>query len=65
MKKIDSLIDVANKLREARVLGERCADPALLYFIDMTIAHLCVSLDARFESESAKANRATRIRAAA
>ena len=41
MTQIDCLIEVANKLKEARTLGERCHDRALLYFIDMTIAHVC------------------------
>ena len=45
MMKVDCLIEVAKKLREARALGERCSDRALLYFIDMTIAHVCDSLD--------------------
>jgi hypothetical protein len=65
MTKIDSLIEVANKLREARALGERCSDPALLYFIDMTIAHVCASLDARSEIKGPKDNRATLVKAAA
>ena len=49
MTKIDCLIEVARKLRAARALGERSSDRALLYFIDMTIAHVCDSLDARSE----------------
>ena len=49
MTKIDCLIEVAKKLREARALGERSSDRALVYFIDMTIAHVCDSLDARSE----------------
>jgi hypothetical protein len=52
MTKIDCLIEVAKKLREARTLGERSSDRALLYFIDMTIAHVCDSLDARSEITS-------------
>jgi hypothetical protein len=49
MTKIDCLIEVAKKLREARALGERSSDRALVYFIDMSIAHVCDSLDARSE----------------
>ena len=41
MTKIDCLIEVAKKLKEARILGESCSDRALLYFIDMTIVHVC------------------------
>jgi hypothetical protein len=65
MTNIDSLIEVATKLREARALGQRCSDRALLYFIDMTIAHVCASLDARCESKAGKDNQSSRIRAAA
>jgi hypothetical protein len=65
MSKIDCLIEVANKLREARALGERCSDRALVYFIDMTIAHVCDSLDARSEAQGAKDNQTSAIKAAA
>ena len=65
MTNIDSLIEVATKLREARALGQRCSDRALLYFIDMTIAHVCATLDARSETDAAKDNRSSGIRAAA
>jgi hypothetical protein len=65
MTKIDCLIEVAKKLREARALGERSQDRALLYFIDMTIAHVCDSLDACSETKGAKDNRASAIKAAA
>ena len=41
MTKIDCLIEVAKTLREARSFAERSSDRALLYFIDMTIAHVC------------------------
>ena len=41
MTKVDCLIEVAKKLKEARILGEACSDRALLYFIDMTIVHVC------------------------
>ena len=47
MTKIDCLIEVAKKLKEARILGESCSDRALLYFIDMTIVHVCDSLGSR------------------
>ena len=47
MTKIDCLVEVAKKLKEARILGESCSDRALLYFIDMTIVHVCDSLGAR------------------
>jgi hypothetical protein len=65
MTKIDCLIEVATKLREARALGERSSDRALLYFIDMTIAHVCDALDARSETKGAKDNHASPIKAAA
>ena len=54
MTKIDCLIEVARKLREARALGERSSDRALLYFLDMTVAHVCDSLDTRSETQGAK-----------
>jgi hypothetical protein len=54
MTKIDCLIEVATKLREARALGERSSDRALLYFIDMTVAHVCDSLDACSETNAAE-----------
>jgi hypothetical protein len=53
MTQIDSLVEVAKKLREARTLGESCSDRALLYFIDMTIAHVCDSLDSRTRTQRA------------
>jgi hypothetical protein len=64
MTKIDCLIEVAKKLREARALGERTSDRALVYFIDMTIAHVCDSLDARSVAKSAEDERAS-VKAAA
>ena len=65
MTKIDCLIEVARKLREARALGERSSDRALLYFIDMTIAHVCDSLDACSENKATEDNHASPIKAAA
>jgi hypothetical protein len=65
MTKIDSLIDVASRLREARALAERCSDPALLYFIDMTIAHACAVIEDRFERKSARARKTGPVKAAA
>ena len=65
MTKIDSLIEVARKLREARALGEQSSDRALLYFIVMTIAHVCDSLDARSETKEAPEDRLSLTRAAA
>jgi hypothetical protein len=47
MTQIDCLVEVAKKLKEARILGESCSDRALLYFIDMTIVHVCDSLGSR------------------
>jgi hypothetical protein len=47
MTETDCLVEVAKKLREARALGESCSDRALLYFIDMTIVHVCDSLGCR------------------
>jgi hypothetical protein len=65
MTKIDCLIEVAKKLREARSLAERSSDRALLYFIDMTLAHVCDSLDARSETKGAKDKHASLVKAAA
>ena len=65
MTKIDCLIEVARKLREARALGERSSDRALLYFLDMTIAHVCDSLDACSESKATEDKHASPIKAAA
>jgi hypothetical protein len=65
MTKIDCLIEVAKKLKEARALGERSSDRALLYFIDMTLAHVCDQLDARAETKGAKDNHASGIKVAA
>ncbi len=65
MTKIDHLIEVANKLKEARTLGERCSDRALLYFIDMTIAHVCDALDSHSETKSAAKDQVSLIHAAA
>jgi hypothetical protein len=65
MTKIDCLIEVAKKLREVRSLGERSSDRALLYFIDMTLAHVCDSLDARSGSDEAAEDRLRLARAAA
>ena len=53
MTKTDCLIEVAKKLKEARTLGETCSDRALLYFIDMTIVHVCDALGDRQRSEDA------------
>ena len=58
MTKVDCLIEVAKKLKEARTLGERCSDRALLYFIDMTIAHVCDSLDSAPRNHEGWPNRA-------
>jgi hypothetical protein len=53
MTQVDCLIEVAKKLKEARSLGEACSDRALLYFIDMTIVHVCDSLGSREASDDA------------
>ena len=53
MTKVDCLIEVAKKLKEARSLGEACSDRALLYFIDMTIVHVCDSLGSRPDTRRA------------
>jgi hypothetical protein len=53
MTKIDDLVEIAKKLKEARALGERCSDRALLYFLDMTIVHVCDSLESSQEPEDA------------
>jgi hypothetical protein len=65
MTKIDCLIEVAKKLKEARTLGERSSDRALLYFIDMTLAHVCDQLDARSGTKGAKDNHANPVKVAA
>ena len=65
MTQIDCLIEVASKLKEACTLGERSHDRALLYFIDMTIAHVCDSLDCRAATKSAAEDRVSLIHAAA
>jgi hypothetical protein len=49
MTKIDCLVEVAKKLKEARTLGETCSDRALLYFLDMTIVHVCDCLGSHQE----------------
>ena len=64
MTKIDCLIEVAKKLKEARILGESCSDRALLYFIDMTIVHVCDSLDTRSQTQGAEDKQAS-LKAAA
>jgi hypothetical protein len=65
MTKIDCLIEVARKLRETRALGERSSDRALLYFIDMTIAQVCDSIDACSETEAVEDKHARLVKAAA
>ena len=65
MTKIDCLIEVAKKLREARALGERSSDRALIYFIDMTIAHVCDSLDTRSQTKALDEDHPSRLRAVA
>jgi hypothetical protein len=65
MTKIDCLIEVARKLREARALGERSSDRALLYFLDMTVAHVCDSLDACSKTKAAEDKHASLVKAAA
>ncbi len=52
MTQTDRLFEVAKKLKEARTLGEACSDRALLYFIDMTIVHVCDSLGSRPDPQS-------------
>src|ERR1700753_1694018 len=59
MTKIDCLIQGAKKLREARAVAERTSDRALLYFIDMTLAHVCDSLDARSKTEGVAKDQAS------
>ena len=65
MTKIDCLIEVARKLREARASGNEARTERLLYFIDMTIAHVCDSLDARSETKGAEDKHASLVKAAA
>jgi hypothetical protein len=54
MTRIDYLLEVAKKLKEARTIGEACSDRALLYFIDMTIVHVCDSLGSHQEPKDAR-----------
>ena len=56
MTKIDCLVEVAKKLKEARILGETCSDRALLYFLDMTIVHVCDSLGSHQEPKNRAAD---------
>jgi hypothetical protein len=65
MTKIDCLIEVAKKLKEARILGESCSDRALLDFIDMTIVHVCDSLGAHSETQGAAEGHVSLVHAAA
>ena len=65
MTKIDCLIEVAKKLREARALGERSSDRALVYFIDMTIVHVCDSLGAHAETQGAAEGHVSLVHVAA
>jgi hypothetical protein len=51
MTQTDRLFEVAKKLKEARILGETCSDRALLCFIDMTIVHVCDSLDSQAQTK--------------
>ncbi len=64
-KKVDCLIEVAKKLKEARTLGESCSDRALLYFIDMTIVHVCDSLRSHPETQGAPEAHVSLVHAAA
>ena len=60
MTKIDCLIEVAKKLREAENTRASAARTGRsCYFIDMTIAHVCDSLDARSEITSEGRRRAS------
>jgi hypothetical protein len=65
MTQIDCLVEVATKLREARILGEPCSDRALLYFIDMTIAHVCDSLDSQTRGQRAQDSHVRLVQTAA
>ena len=65
MTQIDRLVEVATKLKEARILGESCSDRALLYFIDMTIVHVCDQLDPHAEAQGAAEGHASLVQAAA
>ena len=65
MTQIDCLFEVARKLKEARTLGEACSDRALLYFIDMTIVHVCDSLGAHAETQGAAEGHVSLVHVAA
>ena len=52
MTKNDCLLEVAKRLKEARILAEACSDRALLYFLDMTIVHVCDTLGSHQEPTS-------------
>ena len=64
MTETDCLIEVAKKLKEARILGETCSDRALLYFIDMTIVHVCDSLGSKPQPQAGIAAYRSHSRAA-
>src|ERR1700722_5729010 len=65
MTQIDCLFEVARKLKEARTLGEACSDRALLYFIDMTIVHVCDSLDSQMQTKGAAESHVSLVQTAA
>ena len=65
MTQIDCLFEVARKLKEARALGEACSDRALLYFIDMTIVHVCDSLDSQMQTKGAAESHVSLVQTAA
>jgi hypothetical protein len=65
MTQIDCLVEVAKKLKEARILGESGSDRALLYFIDMTIVHVCDSLGAHAETQGAAEGHVSLVHVAA
>ena len=64
MTETDCLIEVAKKLKEARILGETCSDRALLYFIDMTIVHVCDLLGSKPQPQAGMAAYRSHSRAA-
>ena len=66
MTQIDCLIEVAKQAeRGSHPRGSRAHDRALLYFIDMTIVHVCNSLGAHPETQDAAEAHVSLVHAAA
>jgi hypothetical protein len=53
ISEIDTLIEVARTLKDARSMAEGCSNKALLRFIDLSILEVCEALAALQRSGSA------------